>query len=324
MSIGSAEALLQHAEQQVSQGRALPARAASFNALLAARVERDSHKECRAQLLLCHADILGSRLQSAYRLAQDLVPAFQRHGDAVGHVEALTLLSYTTASLGLKELSLDAAEQVCGLQDTGDAPETRRAAALNYRGVASFWAGDLSSAETFLEASLRYAAWTGAGAKLFHPLVNRCFTEVLRVDGLLTPRRVDFEGLNRSTAQLVALAKTESTATLNGVPPVVGLLLTDFISSYLAMCVGDRDDVDRLLGTFSDRAKKLPSNSWLHALPWWVRGAQAYRDGDIVAAQNGMLRLETLAVQGEHQSLARLARARQQRLLGHVQPVDEA
>lgn len=261
---------------------------------------------------MCHSDILRSKLQSAYAVAQQVAAEFGQHGDADRQSEALSALSYCAASMGLHAVAMEAATKARALLDAAALALPRRAAALNYLGVAYFWAGDSTGARSSLEAALRYAAASQPIAGTFHPQANRTFAELLDVDEQDSDNLGDLlvEG-----SALLHLSRQEPKDSLSPVPQVIGLLLLDFILAYIHTSLGKDLDATRHLEAFVARAKALDPNSWLHALPWWVRGEHARRNRDATKALNCLFVLEVLADRGHHATLSQLARRRQTRVM---------
>lgn len=276
----------------------------------------DTHVQAKASLVLGQAYVFESRFHLAHQQCSRAVELFNKHSDAAGQAEALSVVSYSASALGKDAEALRAASDGIAL---GASTESHvvRAAGLNYHGVASFWAGDFSTASGVLESSMWFAKNESKDAeRLCQPLVNYCFCEVLR---LTKGGRSDWSRGNISTlANAISRAQAmKQEGHFGGLTPgasEIGLLLLDFESCFLASQLGWLEDADAYYLACLDRASRLPSNSWLQSIALWARfeRAKAYRDiGKSIDSARAMA---MSAQAGEHAPLEALAHSLEESL----------
>jgi hypothetical protein len=162
-----------------------------------------------------------------------------------------------------------------------------QATGLNYLGVASFWAKDFGTASGTLEASICFVnEESDDAAACFHPLVNLCFCEVLRIIDGESKRRspADISMLEKLISQARTLEKRGQTGTLNQGTSDIGFLLLDFSSCFASIRSDRLEDADIYYLACLNRASRLPRNSWLQAIVLWARLEHAKGYGDIEKA----------------------------------------
>jgi hypothetical protein len=267
---------------------------------------RDRHTQARASLVMAQAFVLRSRMEVGSRFSSDAASLFGSESDAGGQADALSVQSYCASAMGRTGEAIELASRGISLR-ADRAADASTGVGLNYFGVASFWAGDFSTARGVLDASIWYGLQQGDAALAYQPLVNACFTEVLRI----TEREgrgldSDLSELSRLVARAQGLRRDGERGFVRG-SATIGLLLLDFCSCFLATKAGRPHGAEAALRDCIQRAGTLPRGSWLRAVPWWARMERKKAIGDIAGAIHSGRAMATLARTGEHESLARLA-----------------
>jgi hypothetical protein len=187
---------------------------------------------------------------------------------------------------------------------------------FNYLGVASFWAQDFETAENVLQAAVWFAEASPDPTTSFHPLVNQCFSEMLRVFHLEREQRAsaDVSKLLQLTSLGRKMTESGQLANLDYGPPEIGLVLFDFANCFAFARAGDLDSASEHFLNSVARVNRLPAASWLHAIVWWARLELALAHGDVCQGLVAAHAMGRAAFVGEHVPLARIARSLQEDL----------
>jgi hypothetical protein len=300
---------LASAQRTLSLGNTLAGRRIASQARVRAIAARDTHLEAEASLVLGQALVLDSRFGLALGFGTTAHKLFVRESNVNGQTRALAIVSYCASALGSDEEAVRAANEAMSLWH-GMAPPFVQALAFNYLGVASFWARDFHTAGDTLEAS----AWFARRAlkdppASFHPLINFCFSEVLRVvEGELNGQEPgDTSKLEELVAQAWALARRGETGTLNSGASDIGIVLLIFASFFMASWSGGKEKADAYYLACLERTPRLPPNSWLHSLIWWARVEREKASGDLKKSISSARAMGDFARLGEHVQLRGLA-----------------
>lgn len=276
--------------------------------LAAAVGRRDKHSQAIALLLLGHALTLESKMQWAHQFVTRAQILFSEIQDPVGISDCCLSLSYIDSALGRHDQAL------CAARDAfigAGGIDRRRASGLNYYGVASFWMRDYGTAQGVLDAACEFAKEeAGSVAGTFQPLINACFTEVLRVnDSQLRGHRVDGSELERYVAHSQELVNAGMTVNLTKGPVDSGMFLLEFASCFIASRRGRNDLADMHYLGCLERAANLPDSSWMRALVWWARLERAKVAAELREATESADAMVALANASEHVPLKALAEA---------------
>lgn len=299
---------------QIALNAGLPAQARrlGFIALDALRGPgRDPHARAMALLVLAQAGVMESRMSQAFSLGVEALQTFESHHDLEHCAEALGVTSYSAASLGHAEVSLEMASRCINLR----APlSSTRIHVLggNYLGVASFWNGDFSTAADTLDSTLEAMHDSATPHERFQPLVNRCFTDMLdithaRLDG----READLAPFLRRLSGPWKMALGGTVSGLSKGSTAFGMTILLFLKAQAELLSGRLDDAEPYIEGCGARAQMLPDSSWLRALKPWLDHDLARASGDGRKATLGARTMLRAAQVGEHQVVASLA----QRLL---------
>ena len=268
----------------------------------------DRSTQAEAALVLSHAYVLESRFSLARLTSARASRLFVADSNAAGQAEALAILSYSASALGLDAQALQAADDGIALRSASAAPLSQ-ACGMNYLGVASFWAGDFATARGVLEASIWLADQAGGAAVGFQPLVNLCFVEVLRI--VDAERKVhgaaDLSELEQLVSRARTMAATGKVGCFNPGIRDIAFVLLDFSCCFIASRWGHTEAADAFYLACLERSRRLPANSWLHAVLWWARAERAIGYGDIDKSIASLDAMAEAARCGEHAQLQALA-----------------
>ncbi len=299
---------LRAAQEALCVGEARNGRRLARQALASSVGARDLALEAEAALVLSHAYVLESRLRLAHRMSSRAQQLFARSSNAVGQAEALAVRSYSASAIGLDSQALQAACDSISLRTDAPSP-LAQARGLNYLGVASSWTGDFATARGALEASIWFANQANDAATAFHPLVNLCFAEVLRIVGHDRDCHApaDLSDLERQVARARAMAASGQSGAFHRATRDIGFLLLDFAGCFIASRRGRTDDADACYLACLERATRFPRTSWVHAVVWWARVERAVAYGDIETSIASLQAMGELAQAGEHAQFQALA-----------------
>ncbi|MBC7468214.1 MAG: hypothetical protein H7322_02690 [Ramlibacter sp.] len=269
----------------------------------------DRSTQAEAALVLSHAYVLESRFSLARLTSARASRLFVADSNATGQAEALAILSYSASALGLDAQALQAADDGIALRHASAAP-LGHACGMNYLGVASFWAGDFATARRVLEASIWFADQAGDASVGFQPLVNLCFVEVLRI--VDAERKVhggaaDLSELEQLVSRARTMAATGKVGCFNPGIRDIAFVLLDFSCCFIASRWGHTEAADAFYLACLERSRRLPANSWLHAVLWWARAERAIGYGDIDKSIASLEAMAEAARCGEHAQLQALA-----------------
>lgn len=269
---------------------------------------RDVHTQGEALLTLAQLDVLDSRLSRAQAFSSRAASLFRSSSDEQLYADALSVSSYTASARGLN----DSAQQLAalGLQSRKyQTANTVQVAGYNYRGVAAFWAAEYDEADAALEAAVWLAGDGRASAAGFHPLINQCFTEVLRATDYerTTGRVADVGKLDRLVSAARALRASGHIASLNKGALDIGVVLYEFVSCYLDVRRNRGEAACQAFVTALKRLEAMPEHSWLHSVAWWARLDLARARRDYRAAVVAARGMELTARKGEHRQMELLA-----------------
>lgn len=269
---------------------------------------QDTSLEAEAALVLSHAYVLESRLRLAHLTSARAQKLFLGDSNAAGQAEALAILSYSAIALGFDSQALQAANDGLALRADAGSP-LGQACGLNCLGVASFWTKDFGTARGVLEASIWFANQSNDAAAGFQPLVNLCFSEILRT---VEHERngqgpADLSDLEQLVSRARAMAADGESPVLNKGTRDMGLMLLDFSSCFIASRWGRTQEADAFYLACLESASRLPRTSWLHAVLWWARAERAVVYGDIDKSLASLEAMRVSAKAGEHAQLQALA-----------------
>jgi hypothetical protein len=265
--------------------------------------------EAEASLVLSQAYVLESRIRLAHRFSSRARKLFVRHSDAAGQAEALAIESYSASALGMDAEAVHAANEGIALRARIDSPGAQ-VLGLNYLGVASFWAKDFGTACGVLDDSVSIANCDSSGASAsFRPLVNLCFTEMLRVVQIESDgqRPADLSALQDYIFRTKTVAEKVGQDALTPYDSAIGLLLLELCACFLLSRSGRLNEADSCFMACFDRASRLPRTSWLHAIVWWARLEREKAYGDVDTAIVSAQAMAEYAKHGEHIKLQALA-----------------
>lgn len=297
-------------EGALSSGNVVTSRNLAEEALLRALQEGDSHYEARALLLLARADVVASRMQRARESSSAAAQRFEEHGDTLSQSVALAIHSYASSALGLEDEARMTAGRALLLQEDMTL-EQGPSLALNYVGVASFWAKDYSRSDSVLEASTMLAQASSTPDAGFQPLLNRSFAEMLRLHSLAQEEGVSEADPTRLVTLLqrtMDAAKSAQPHHADAVTATTAFVLMHFVSAMAMTHCHDLKAAYEHLSACKERLQGLPSESWMHALVPWVE-VEIFRLKEeprkaLLAAQRMMM----AARRGEHAPVLAIAR----------------
>ena len=170
---------------------------------------RDRRVEAEAFLVLGQAYLLESRIRLAYEVSSRAHDLFRLDSNSAGQADSLAAMSHAACMLGRSAEAVQAANDAIALCGRGASSEAY-AFGYNYLGVAATWSGDFARASEALEASAWFAGHTSEAASArFHPWVNLCFCELLRVvDSERAGRRADLESQRTLVQRGQAMAQS--------------------------------------------------------------------------------------------------------------------
>lgn len=310
---------LAQAQSALSMGHTLTSRQIAAEALERAVSARDTCIEAEACLVLAHAYILESRIRWAHKFSIRAHKLFVESCDPRAQAQALSVVSYAASAMGRDREAISAAKECVALQEGQETSPLLHAYALNYLGVASFWARDFETASDMLETSVWFAKReAGDGGASFQPMVNSCLSEVLRIVELEHTGNgpADDSVLGERLAATSALAKKGLTSGLTQASSEIGLLLLDFVNCFLSSRLGWTEDANDSYLACLDRAVRLPRTTWLQAIVWWARLQRAEGRGDTLVAVESAQAMAAAARVGEHAQLHALAISLERALTG--------
>lgn len=297
---------LASARRAWSAGHWQQARRGAQGALATAASEQDRGAEAAAALLLAQALALESQFDWARRFARRAQLLSQGLGDAAGALQALLAQSHAESALGRDEQALRAASEAV---DGARHMPLMEAAALNYMGVASLWAGDHDTARSVLDRACRLARGQPGGPDTsFQPLVNAAFAEVLHcADQRLRGEPVDVSPLEGLVGAARQLKKPGAAGGLVQASPLAGLFLLEFGGFHGAHLAGDAARADAHYLACLGLAARLPQGSWMQALVWWARLERAMAARNVEEVLESAQALVHASGAGEHAPMKRLA-----------------
>lgn len=300
---------LSQARHALTQGHPAKGLQLAQHALMRGVKSRDRRVEAEAFLVLAQAYLLESRIRLAYKVSSRAHELFLQDSNTTGQADSLVAMSHAACMLGRSAEAVKTADDAIALCGRG-ASSRAYAFGYNYLGVAGTWSGDFARASEALEASAWFAGHNSEAAPAhFHPLVNLCFCELLRVvDSERAGRPADLEGLRRLVQRGQAMAQSGRNAMLRpGTSKDTALILLDFAGCFSACRAGDLEAAFHHFVACRDRTCAMPRPGWLQALVWWSRLELARAHGDAQLSIRSAHAMSIFAKRGEHAELERLA-----------------
>lgn len=302
--------LLAETQCALARGNSQLARPLAYAALTRAAGAGDRKCRADAYMYLARADMLESRMSSSLQFSELAAQDYELLSRGEDVADVMSLQSYTSSSLGMGPASLDRANRSIEIREDLGSPLVQ-AVGFNYYGVAAFWSSDFRLSAEILEASRWFAADANDNAAQFHPLVNKCFSDVLELfwnEQLVGKGMQSLAPVSYSILECRMMMREGLIGTLNLGITTIALMLVEFCQAFLQIRQNDFEGAGQSIRASIEHTRGLDKNSWLWCLTWWIRADLARALNKHPRASMCVGRMATAAQAGEHQPMATIAR----------------